>query len=327
MVMKIRTALLSATLLLFFSSTAAAWSFLDIGDEFHDKLLELGSGPSGGSFGPIGVTLCDEVNKARKTQLVRCLPLASAGSVFNIYSVANGSLQLGFGQEDLVAEAFASPDAKGGKSLRTVALMHNSPIGIMVRKASGITSLSEIRTGVVNKGNQGSGIYANATAVLNALNLRDSDIAHVTFLPPVEFEKAFCEGKVDVIFNALAHPSSLYQRLAACGGEFLDIPPDVMKKMVAQNGWVRPMEIAAGIYGPTQREVKTIGMRNLLISNAGVDEEAIFRLTRLISSKYKEMQRKQPHMASMRLIGPSDLNSLAVPIHPGALRALRMNPE
>jgi TRAP-type uncharacterized transport system substrate-binding protein len=65
----------------------------------------------------------------------------------------------------------------------------------------------------VNKGNRGSGIYANATAVLKAMDLEDKDLAGVTFMPPVEFEKAFCEGRVDVIFNALAHPSQL---TAAC---------------------------------------------------------------------------------------------------------------
>jgi TRAP transporter TAXI family solute receptor len=243
--------------------------------------------------------------------------------VFNIYAVANGSLQLGMGQEDLVAEAYASPDAKGGKALRAVSLLHNSPIGIMVRKASGITELSQIRQGVVNKGNKGSGIYANSTAVLKALQLEERDLAGVTFLPPAEFERAFCEGRVDVIFNALAHPSALYRRLRACGGEFLDIPPEVMKRMMADNTWLRPMDIAAGMYDPAQAEVKTLGMRNLLIANAEVDEEAIFRVAQLIHAKSKPMQAQQPYLASMRTLRSEDLSSLAVPLHPGALRALK----
>ncbi len=292
-------------------------------DNFHDKMMHLGAGPEGGSFGPIGATLCDTLNEARKTTLVRCVPLRSAGSVFNIYAVANGSLQLGMGQEDLVAEAYASPDAKGGKDLRAVALLHNSPIGIMVRKASGITELSQIRRGVVNKGNKGSGIYANSTAVLKALQLEERDLAGVTFLPPAEFERAFCEGKVDVIFNALAHPSALYRRLRACGGEFLDIPADVMARMMADNNWLRPMDIAAGMYDPSQAEVKTLGMRNLLIANAEVDEEAIFRVTQLIHAKSKPMQSRQPYLASMRPLRSEDLSSIAVPLHPGALRALQ----
>ncbi len=317
----LRAACLAGVWTVMHAPAQAQWGA--VGDNFHDKMMHLGAGPEGGSFGPIGSTLCDTLNEARKTTLVRCVPVRSAGSVFNIYAVANGSLQLGMGQEDLIAEAFASPDAKGGQDLRAVALLHNSPIGIMVRKASGITELSQIKQGVVNKGNKGSGIYANATAVLKALHLEERDLAGVTFLPPAEFERAFCEGKVDVIFNALAHPSALYRRLRACGGEFLDIPPDVMQRMMADNTWLRPMDIAAGMYDPAQGEVKTLGMRNLLIANAAVDEEAIFRVTQLFYAKSKTMQGRQPYLASMRALRKEDMKTIAVPLHPGALRALQ----
>lgn len=294
-------------------------------DNFHDKLMQIGTGPEGGSFGPIGDTLCETLNKVRAISLVRCVPLPSAGSVFNVYAVANGSLQLGLGQEDVVAEAFISNEAKGGSSLRTVALMHVSPIGIMVRRASGITELSQIRQGVVNKGVKGSGIFANATAVLKALNLDEKDLVGVTFLSTSGFERAFCEGKVDVIFNALAHPSDLYRRLRACGGEFLDIPPDVMKKMMAQNNWLRPMEIAAGTYDTNQKQVKTLGLRNVLVTNAAVDQEAIYRVANLMRLKHSEMVSKQPLLASMSPLSPNDLTTLAVPLHPGALRILNGN--
>lgn len=306
-----------------FGASPLAWAQWHAKDDFHDKLMQLGAGPDGGSFGPIGETLCEAMNKVRSSTLVRCVPLRSAGSVFNIYAVANGSLQLGFGQEDLVAEAFLNSETKGGSTLRTVAILHNSPIGIMVRKASGITELSQIRKGVVNKGNKGSGIYANASAVLKAMNLEERDLAGVTFLPPTAFEREFCEGRVDVIFNALAHPSDLYRRLRACGGEFLDIPPDIMKKLMADNPLLRPMDIAAGMYDAQQPQVKTLGMRNLLVSNSQVDEEAIYRVASLINHEYKTMQSKQPYLSSMKQVNQSDLDSLAVPLHAGALRALK----
>lgn len=95
-------------------------------DKFHDKLMVLGTGPDGGSFGPIGNTLCETLNEVRKTSLVRCVVLRSAGSVFNIFAVANGSLQLGFGQEDLIAKTFLDDKVKGSDALRTVALIHTT---------------------------------------------------------------------------------------------------------------------------------------------------------------------------------------------------------
>jgi TRAP transporter TAXI family solute receptor len=302
---------------------AAVQALANEGDDFHDKLMQLGAGPEGGSFGPIGNTLCEALNAERKTTLVRCIPVATAGSVFNIHAVANGSLQLGLGQEDLLGQGYGNGSVKGGTQLRTVALMHNSPIGIMVRKASGITELSQIRRGVVNIGNKGAGYHANAMAVMKAMNLRESDFVGVTYMPPTAFIQAFCDGKVDVIFNALAHPSGQYRQLRACGGEFLSIPPDVMKKMMLDNVWLRPMSIAAGMYDPVQQEVKTLGMRNLLFTHAKVDEEAIFRVTSLLASRYAALQASQTNLSSMLLLKQSDLGQLAVPLHPGALRALQ----
>jgi TRAP transporter TAXI family solute receptor len=306
-------------------ATTCAWAQAQAseGDDFHDKLMQLGAGPEGGSFGPIGNTLCEAMNAARKTRLVRCVPVYSAGSVFNIHAVANGSLQLGLGQEDLLGQVYGSSGVKGGAQLRTVALMHNSPIAIMVRKASGITELKQIRRGVVNIGNKGAGYHANAMAVLTAMKLREPDFAGVTYLQPMAFIKAFCEGKVDVIFNALAHPSTQYRQLRACGGEFLDIPPDIMKQMVQENTWLRPMSIPAGMYDPEQAEVKTLGMRNLLFTHAGVDAEAIFRVATLLASQHKTLQASQSNLSSMVLLKQNDVDQLAVPLHPGALRALQ----
>ncbi|OYT90930.1 MAG: hypothetical protein CFE43_15660 [Burkholderiales bacterium PBB3] len=292
-------------------------------DDFHDKLMLLGTGPEGGSFGPIGNTFCEAINAARSTSHVRCVPVLSAGSVFNVYAVANGSLQLGMGQEALLGTAYGSSEVKGGAQLRTVAVMHNSPIAVIVRKASGITELKHIRRGVVNIGNQGAGYHANALAVLKAMNLQESDFAGVTFLQPLAFVQAFCDGKVDVIFNNLVHPSAQYRQLRACGGEFLDIPPDIMKQMVQENTWLRPMTVPAATYDADQKEVKTLGLRNVLFTHAGIDEEAIFRVATLLASQHKKLQASQSNLSSMVLLEEDDVSRLAAPLHPGSLRALR----
>ena len=96
-----------------------------------------------------------------------------------------------------------------------------------------------------------------------------------------------------------------------------------MKKMMADNQYLRPMDIAAGMYDAQQAQVKTLGMRNMLIANSGVDEEAIYRVARLINTEYKTMLLKQPYLSSMKQLHPSDVTSLAVPLHPGAKRALQ----
>lgn len=290
--------------------------------DFGDKLMRLGAGPEGGSFAPIGKVLCDTLNEARKASLVRCVPVASAGSIFNIHALAQGSIQLAIAQEDLVGQVYADARVKGGRELRAVALMHNSPIGIVVRKASGIQTLEQIRQGVINRGNRGSGIFANAEAVLNAMGLKDRDFKGVSYLPPLQLVKAFCAGEIDVVFNALAHPSEQYRQLVECGGEFLDIPLQIQQRMTALSPWLKPMQIPAGMYRADQGAVNTLGARNLLLSRAEVDSEAVLRVATLLRQQHAALRAQEPLLATMRKLTAQDVGGLAVPLHPGAQRAL-----
>jgi uncharacterized protein len=293
------------------------------GDDFGDKLIQLGAGPPGGTFLPLSTALCDALNQRRRTTLVRCVPLSSAGSVFNIRALANGSLQMGLAQEDLVARHLAEPAADGSTPLRTVALMYPAPIAVIVRRASGITSLDGLRRGVVNKGFKGSGIHANATLLLDALGLRDHDLKGVTELPPGEFEPAFCEGRVDVIVNALAQPASQFLRLHQCGGDFLDIGPEVMARMLQLNPMLRPMEIPAGLYGEGQPRVATLGVRTVLIAGEAVDDEAVYRVAVQLFQGLGALASQQPYLKDARALRPQDTASLAAPLHRGAARALK----
>lgn len=292
-------------------------------EEFADKFLMLGTGPVGGAFRPIGESLCDAVNEERSVSLVRCVPVGTAGSTFNLHAVANGAIQLGVAQEDLVAQLYADPKVAKARQLRTIALLHSSPIAVMVQRAAGITELRQIAGKTMNLGNRGSGQFAITAAILRALDLRKEDLGNATYLATSEFETAFCERKVDVVVEAVAHPSALFDKLRACGGEFIDIPPDVIARMKADNRLLSEMVIGAGTYAGQNQPVSTLGMRNVLISNAQVDEESVFRLASTLRRRYGELQAAQPLLGSMVRMDRAGAATLPAPIHPGALRALQ----
>lgn len=315
-----RTGLAAVLLACYCTVAVAQWQSAP--DEFQNKLLTMGTGPDIGSFSPIGDALCEMVNSHRRSTLVRCVRMRSAGSIFNIHAVANGSLQWGIAQENLVVKAYKDTSRNDGRGLRVVALVHESPISITVRKASGITALDQIRQGVVNLGYPGSGLAANMVALLAALNLSTKDLAGVARLPSVPGAQAFCDGKVDVILNASAHPTEEIRKLRACGGEFLEIPPKVIETMMAGDASLRRMDIAQGLYDPQQKVVRSIGSRNLLFSSAAVDPEAIYRVATLINRNLSTLQSTQPLLSSMRRLQAADVDALDLPVHPGALRAL-----
>ncbi len=284
----------------------------------------LGTGPVGGAFRPIGESLCDAVNEDRQRSLVRCVPVGTAGSTFNLHAVANQAIQLGVAQEDLLVQLRGERKVAQARSLRLIAVLHSSPIAVMVRKDSAITNLHQIAGKHVNLGNRGSGQFAITAALLRALGLRLEDLGAASYLATSEFERAFCGGLVDVVVEAVAHPSPMFEKLRACGGAFIDIPPDVVARMQADNSLLARMEIPAGLYAQQGQPVRTLGMRNVLFTSATVDDESIYRLTMSLRKHHAELRRAQPLLGSMsNLDEQAQQASLPAPLHAGAQRAFR----
>lgn len=290
--------------------------------DFSDKFLMLGTGPTGGAFRPIGESICDAVNEERERTRVRCVPVATAGSTFNLQAVSAGSIQLGIAQEDLLVQMYNDRRKPAGRSLRSIALLHTSPIAVVARKSAAVSDLRQIAGKRVNLGNRGSGQFAITAALLRALDLSTDALGTASYLPTSDFESAFCSGKVDVVVEAVAHPSPLFEKLLACGGQFVDIPDTVIDRMIAENRLLARMEIAATTYDGLERPVRTLGMRNVLFTQADVDDEAVFRLSRSLQADQAELLAGQRLLSSMPALTPLQAQGHAVPLHPGARRAL-----
>jgi TRAP transporter TAXI family solute receptor len=325
-------AMLAALLLALSPATAPAAD-----DDFFDKLLALGTGTQGGAFWPIGESLCARVNEERARQHIRCVASLTAGSVYNINAVAHGRLQLGIAQEDLVIDHVGGRRGPGFAELRQVAVLHNSPISVVVRGDKGVEALAQIKGLRINLGNRGSGQFTVSTAIVKALGLQDADFAAVTYEPTSSFERIFCGGKVDVVVEIVPHPVDVFAKLLACGGRFLDLPDDVARALIAGNPAFRSMGIAAGSYPQQSAAVASVGVRNLLVSHTRVSAESISRLVQTLARQSAALKQEQPLLATMPGVGADDgvddgadlgvkggaRTRRAVPLHDGVLRALQ----
>lgn len=289
--------------------------------DIRDKLVELGSGPPGGAFRPVGESLCDVVNADRRKTHVRCVAIGTSGSHFNLESVMSGRLLMGLAHEGLVHRLRQDPKRTGAQALRVVAYTHASHITVMAGPQSGITDLRQLAGKRVNMGARGSDQFAITQALLAALSLDAEQLGETSDLPTSEIEASLCGNQVDVVVDAAHHPSPQFQRLLACGGRFIDIPADVMASMRAADRWLLPMQIAANSYEGQPTPVASLGMRNVLVTQGGVEAETVFRLTHALVQRHPEFRREHPMLATMpgpALIQPE---GLPAPLHDGAARA------
>lgn len=311
--------LLSCVLALGAPATALADSAEREG--FSDKLIVLGTGPKGGAFQPVGQSICEAVNLERERTSVRCVAMPTAGSVFNLFAVENGSIQAGISQEDLLAKQIKKSKTAKGFGLRTLAVLHDSPVVVVVRKGMGINRLQDLKGRSFNVGNQGSGQATIASALLEAAGLTSQDLARPATFPTSEIVQAFCEKQIDGMVEAVAHPSDLYRDLLLCGGEFLALGSDIERKLTASNPFLKTMKIPAGTYQELPLEFNAVGMRNVLFAREDMNEVAVERLIKALDRQLSELRSSNPMMKTMSRDKVSALQSVSTPPHAGALRA------
>lgn len=284
--------------------------------------MVLGTGSQGGAFRPIGEALCEAANAERARSLVRCVPMGTAGTVFNLHAVINGNIQLGIAQEDLFVQLRADKGLPQAQRLRVLALLHDSPIVVVVHRDAKVRSLAELRGKSFNLGTQGSGQATIASALLKVAGLEPEDLGKATTLSTREVARAFCERQVDAMVEAVAHPSVLYMELRACGGEFLVLDDALRRRLREDNPLLAPMEVPAGTYEGQSEALATLGMRNVLFGRDDLDTEAVTRLMRAIQRQVPLLRELDPMMRSLAPPDAARLATVPAPAHPGALRAL-----
>ena len=79
-----------------------------------------------------------------------------------------------------------------------------------------------------------------------------------------------------------------------------------------------PYELAAGMYDGMDEAVQTIGIPNVLVVNADMDEELAYQLTQLLFENTDELIAVHPAANDTTI--EFTMSSTPVPLHPGALR-------
>ncbi len=294
------------------------------GDVFGNKFLSLGTSTRSGIYHVAGEALCDAVNQGRQTSLVRCVAYNSIGSDYNAKAVANGELAMGITHPDIAAADFSDTHSvdKRGADLRAVMSLHAKPIVIIVRRSAGIASVDQLAGHSINLGNRGSGQRQVVDQVMRALALTPASFSATTEFPTTAMGEAFCQGKLDIIIESLGNWTPFYKTMIEqCGGVMLSLSPKMRTAMLAQNPFMQAMTIPPGVYAGQTEAVTTVGLRALLVTNAKVSTEAVYRFTASVMERLdaiKGADRAFADLDSQHMF----YTGIPIPLHPGVIRYL-----
>jgi TRAP transporter TAXI family solute receptor len=248
--------------------------------------------------------------------------LTTGASVENLRLVASGSAEIAFSTADAAADAcMGAPPFVGPLPVQALGRIYENYLHLVVRRDRAITSVPGLRGRRVSLGAPASGTELFATRLLPIAGLNpDRDLVAQRLDPDVA-ANAVAGGRLDAMFFSGGIPTGAIANLARrVPVALLELASFVPQLRTRYGEVYVERTIPASAYGlgtPTA----TVGIPNYLVVARWMDERVGYAVTRALFEHRDRLAAAHP--AGSRLDRGAAVNTLPLPLHPGAARYYR----
>jgi uncharacterized protein len=299
---------------------AAAVAVLAFAGSAHaQQFFRIGTGGTAGTYYPVGGMIANAVSQPGK---IVATAQASNGSLANVNAVASGSMEAGFSQSDVATWAYTGTGAFEGKpkvgDLRMIANLYPESIHLVVKKGSGIKSVSDLKGKRVALDEPGSGTLINARMVLAAYGVKESDIKP-DFIKPNQAGDKLKDGSLDAFFFVGGAPAGAIAELASSGVgiELVPLTGAPAEALRKQNPYFAVDNIAANTYKDVPA-VQTLAVGAQLVTSAKVSADTVYEITKAMYSDQTQKSLAAGHAKGKFITKQNAVQGVGIPFHPGA---------
>jgi len=301
------------------------------------QFFSIGTGGTGATYYPLGGTIanaisnppgsrpCDQGGSCGVPGLI-AMAQSSRGSVDNIDGIKSGLFHSGFSQSDVAYWAYTGTGKFDGQTptdeLRAIAALYAEHIQLVARKDAGIQSVIDLKGKRVSLDERGSGSYVNATQILEAFGLAESEL-DVVFLKSAPAADAIIAGDLDAFFITSGYPTNAIIELASRTAITL-VPidgPDA-EKITDKFGFYSSDTIPAGVYQGIDA-TNTLAVGAQWITSTKMDEDLIYAITKALWNDKSRRLLDVGHAKGKVVTLETALDGIAIPLHAGAERYYR----
>jgi len=251
---------------------------------------------------------------------------STQGSVDNVRQIEHGVMESGFSQSDVAYWAYHGEElfAEEGplKSLRAIANLYPETIHLVVRRDAGIETVADIKGKKISLDRPASGTRVDALLVLKAFGLGPEDL-EVFSLASGAASDALREGEIDGFFFVAGTPATAVLELTEASlVRLVPITGPEVDKLLAERPFFARQTVRIGAYpGVPVTETISVGAQWLVSSE--VPEETVYQITSALWHPTTRQLLDKGHPKSSQITLERALDSLGVPLHPGAERYYR----
>ncbi len=283
------------------------------------QFFRIGTGGTAGTYYPVGGMIANAVSQPGK---IVATAQASNGSLANVNAVASGAMEAGFSQSDVATWAYTGTGAFEGKpkvaDLRMIANLYPESIHLVVKKGSGIKTVSDLKGKRVALDEPGSGTLINARMVLAAYGVKESDIKP-DYIKPNQAGDKLKDGSLDAFFFVGGAPAGAIAELASSGVgiELVPLTGGPAESLRKANPYFAEDTIAAGTYKDVPA-VQTLAVGAQLVTSAKVSADTVYEITKAMYSDAAQKALAAGHAKGRFITKQNAVQGVGIPFHPGA---------
>lgn len=250
--------------------------------------------------------------------------IVSQGSVGNPTLVDSGEADLAITNFYSGSVAYSGGQPYGKKmNIRGIMPLQYSILHLVTFEArKDINTIADLRGKRIAVGPAGGGGVLLFRTLLSFYGMSIDDVKP-SYMSYADGTSAIKDGNVDVTMPHGAPPIEAINELASRDKiKFVTISDDVLEMLHAKYPYYERAVIPAGTYKGVDRDVVSVGVRDMLVVNSKVDDDTVYKITKAIYEHLDEVRKVHPSAKTIRFEG---YNNELVPLHPGALKFYKEN--
>lgn len=284
------------------------------------ETLSIATGGTGGVYYPIGGGFAEIIG--RHLDGYTAVAEVTGASVENMALIHRGDATMALVLADTAYQAYNGEGQFEGRrqvtNTRALASIYPNVIQIVTLADAGISSLQDLKGKRVSVGAPGSGTEVNSRAVLESNGITQDDF-RAQRLNFNETADALRDGDIDAGLWSVGPPTSSIMSLAATRDiTILSLSDEERANAIEREPVFASFSLPGGTYDGVDGDTQTLGIPNVLIVNADLDEDLAYNLTKLLFEKKDDLVAV--HSAAENLTVDFTLDATPVPLHPGAIR-------
>ena len=303
---------------------AAVSSVALIGTVQAQQFFRIGTGGTAGTYYPVGGMIANAVSQPGK---IIVTAQASNGSVANVNGIVGGAMESGFSQADVATWAQTGTGIYEGKpnvpNLRLIANLYPESVHIVVRKGSGIKTVTDLKGKRVALDEPGSGTLVNARLILAAYGVKESDIKP-EYVKPNQAGDKMKDGSLDAFFFTGGAPAGAIAELASSGSgiELIPISGPQADGLRMASPFFAPDIIAGETYKGVAA-VQTLAVGAQWVTSDKADADTVYQITKALFSESTQKALQAGHAKGKFITKENAVKSAGIPFHPGAEKFYR----